>query len=716
MKGSYILVKHIALAGNPNSGKTTLFNLLTGSKQRVGNWPGVTVERKTGEYKKNREILIQDLPGIYSLSPYTPEEIVSRDYLINNQPNVVLNIVDATNLERNLYLTIQLLETGLPVVIALNMVDVLEKTDKIINTEKLSYATGVPVVSMSAIKNKGVDKAMQIAAKHQKNEELVSYDARLETALTEIIEILGNTVPTRTARWYAIKLFERDQAAYDALDLSNLQKKEIEDIISITEHIFKEDAESIVINERYNFINEIVQLASSDSKELRFNFSDKIDRIVTNRVLALPIFALVMWLVYFVSIQTVGAIGTDWVNDVLFGELVPGFANSALTTLKVAPWLNDLVVNGIIAGCGAVLGFVPQIAVLFICLGILEDTGYMSRVAFVMDRLFRRFGLSGKSFIPILIATGCGVPGVMASRTIESEKDRRITIMVTTFIPCSAKLPIIALIAGAFFPHSSWVAPSAYFIGIAAIIFSGIALKKFRLLAGEVSPFIMELPSYHMPKWSTVLRYSFDKSMSFIKRAGTIIFVMNVFIWFTSSYNFAFQSVDTDKSMLASFGKTLAPIFAPLGWGSWQGTVASITGLLAKETVVGTFGVLFSNYTEVSDNGTEIWQQMAAHFTPLAAYSLLVFNLLCAPCFAAIGAIHREMGDFKWTFLAVGYQCGLAYVVSFIIYQYGLAISTNHLSLATIIATILLGFAIYFVIRKPKQTEKPIVNLSYSKL
>lgn len=500
------------------------------------------------------------------------------------------------------------------------------------------------------------------------------------------------------------------------MNLSSIQKKEIEDIIAITENIFKDDAESIVINERYNLISEIVQLASSDSKELRFNFSDKIDRIVTNRVLALPIFALVMWLVYFVSIQTVGALGTDWVNDVLFGELVPGWANSALTSLNVAPWLNDLVINGIIAGCGAVLGFVPQIAVLFICLGILEDTGYMSRVAFVMDRLFRRFGLSGKSFIPILIATGCGVPGVMASRTIESEKDRRITIMVTTFIPCSAKLPIIALIAGAFFPHTTWVAPSAYFIGVAAIIFSGIALKKFRLLAGEVSPFIMELPSYHVPKWSTVLRYSFDKSMSFIKRAGTIIFVMNVFIWFTSSYNFSLQAVETEQSMLAGFGKTLAPIFAPLGWGSWQGTVASITGLLAKETVVGTFGVLFSNYSEVSENGSEVWRQMAAHFTPLAAYSLLVFNLLCAPCFAAIGAIHREMGDLKWTFLAVGYQCGLAYVVSFIIYQFGLAITTNHLSFATIIATILLGFAIYFVVRKPKQTEKPIVNLSYSKL
>ncbi|MCH4167917.1 MAG: ferrous iron transport protein B [Streptococcaceae bacterium] len=710
------MVKHIALAGNPNSGKTTLFNLLTGSKQRVGNWPGVTVERKTGEYKKDRKLLIQDLPGIYSLSPYTPEEIVSRDYLINDQPDVILDVVDATNLERNLYLTIQLLETGLPVVIALNMSDILEKTGKTINTEKLSYATGVPVVSMSAIKNKGVDKAMQTATKHQKNEELINYDARLETALAEIIDILGNTVPTKTARWYAIKLFERDQAALKSLNLSSLQKKEIEDIITITENIFKDDAESIVINERYNFISEIVQLASSDSKELRFNFSDKIDRIVTNRVLALPIFALIMWLVYFVSIQTVGALGTDWVNDVLFGELVPGWANGALTTLNVAPWLNDLVINGIIAGCGAVLGFVPQIAVLFICLGILEDTGYMSRVAFVMDRLFRRFGLSGKSFIPILIATGCGVPGVMASRTIESEKDRRITIMVTTFIPCSAKLPIIALIAGAFFPHTTWVAPSAYFIGVAAIIFSGIALKKFRLLAGEVSPFIMELPSYHMPKWSTVLRYSFDKSMSFIKRAGTIIFVMNVFIWFTSSYNFSLQAVETEQSMLAGFGKTLAPIFAPLGWGSWQGTVASITGLLAKETVVGTFGVLFSNYSEVSENGSEVWRQMAAHFTPLAAYSLLVFNLLCAPCFAAIGAIHREMGDLKWTFIAVGYQCGLAYVVSFIIYQFGLAITTNHLSFATIIATILLGFAIYFVIRKPKQTEKPIVNLSYSKL
>ncbi|MDR1568038.1 MAG: ferrous iron transport protein B [Streptococcaceae bacterium] len=710
------MLKYIALAGNPNSGKTTLFNLLTGSKQRVGNWPGVTVERKSGEYKKNKSIMIQDLPGIYSLSPYTPEEIVSRDYLIGNQPNCVLNVVDATNLERNLYLTIQLLEIGLPVVIALNMSDILEKTGKVINVDKLAYATGVPVVSMSALKNRGVEEALKKSIKHEDNEHLVHYDTRLETALTEIIDVLGNTVPERTAKWYAIKLFERDLEIHKQLNLSSLQNKEIEEIIAITEKIFREDAESIIVNERYNFIGEIVELASNDTKELRFNLSDKIDRIVTNRIFALPIFALVMWLVYFVSIQTVGAIGTDWVNDVLFGELVPNWANGFLNYLHVAPWLNDLVINGIIAGCGAVLGFVPQIAVLFVCLGILEDTGYMSRVAFVMDRLFRRFGMSGKSFIPILIATGCGVPGVMASRTIENEKDRKITIMVATFIPCSAKLPIIALIAGAFFPKTSWIAPSAYFIGMGAIILSGIALKKFRLFSGETSPFIMELPSYHMPKWSAVLRYSYDKSLSFIKRAGTIIFVMNILIWFTSSYNFSLQAVDASQSILASFGKVLAPIFKPLGWGSWQGTVASITGLLAKETVVGTFGVLFSNYKEVSENGTEIWRQMAGHFTPLAAYSLLVFNLLCAPCVAAIGAIHREMGSLKWTWIAVGYQCGLAYVASFIIYQYGLAITTNHVNLSTIIATIFLLLGIYLIVRKPKKREKPVVNLSYSKI
>jgi ferrous iron transport protein B len=714
-KGNKML-KYIALAGNPNSGKTTLFNLLTGSKQRVGNWPGVTVERKSGEYKKNKSIMIQDLPGIYSLSPYTPEEIVSRDYLIGNQPNCVLNVVDATNLERNLYLTIQLLEIGLPVVIALNMSDILEKTGKVINVDKLAYATGVPVVSMSALKNRGVEEALKKSIKHEDNEHLVHYDTRLETALTEIIDVLGNTVPERTAKWYAIKLFERDLEIHKQLNLSSLQNKEIEEIIAITEKIFREDAESIIVNERYNFIGEIVELASNDTKELRFNLSDKIDRIVTNRIFALPIFALVMWLVYFVSIQTVGAIGTDWVNDVLFGELVPNWANGFLNYLHVAPWLNDLVINGIIAGCGAVLGFVPQIAVLFVCLGILEDTGYMSRVAFVMDRLFRRFGMSGKSFIPILIATGCGVPGVMASRTIENEKDRKITIMVATFIPCSAKLPIIALIAGAFFPKTSWIAPSAYFIGMGAIILSGIALKKFRLFSGETSPFIMELPSYHMPKWSAVLRYSYDKSLSFIKRAGTIIFVMNILIWFTSSYNFSLQAVDASQSILASFGKVLAPIFKPLGWGSWQGTVASITGLLAKETVVGTFGVLFSNYKEVSENGTEIWRQMAGHFTPLAAYSLLVFNLLCAPCVAAIGAIHREMGSLKWTWIAVGYQCGLAYVASFIIYQYGLAITTNHVNLSTIIATIFLLLGIYLIVRKPKKREKPVVNLSYSKI
>lgn len=698
--------KHIALTGNPNSGKTTLFNLLTGSRQRVGNWPGVTVERKSGELKRDRTVIIQDLPGIYSLSPYTPEEIVSRDYLINERPDVVLNILDATNLERNLYLTIQLLEIGIPTVIALNMTDILEKTGKKINESKLSYITGVPVASISAINNNGVDAAITKAINHKKNESLIHYDARLETALSEIMSIIEDDVPEHLIKWYAIKLFERDQEIVKHIDLSMAQMREVEEIIEITENIFKEDSESIIINERYNFIGEIIEISSNDTKELRFNLSDKIDRVVTNRILALPVFALVMWLVYFISIQTVGALGTDWANDVLFGEFLPNLANEFFNSIHVEAWLIDLVINGIIAGCGAVLGFVPQIAVLFICLGILEDTGYMSRIAFVMDRIFRRFGLSGKSFIPILIATGCGVPGVMASRTIENENDRKITLMVTTFIPCSAKLPIIALIAGAFFPHSSWVAPSAYFIGIAAIVLSGIALKKFKIFTNEISPFIMELPSYHLPKWSTVLRYSFDKSMSFIKRAGTIIFVMNVFIWFTSSYNFSMQSVETEQSMLASFGKLFAPLFAPLGWGSWQGTVATITGLLAKETVVGTFGVLFSNFDEVSENGHEIWRQLSNHFSALAAYSFLVFNLICAPCFAAIGAIHREMGDIKWTLSAIGYQCGLAYVISFIIYQYGLAIGNQNFSIVTFIATLLLLALIYFVVRKPQQTNK----------
>lgn len=709
--------QHIALAGNPNSGKTTAFNALTGANQYVGNWPGVTVERKDGKLKKNKQITIQDLPGIYSLSPYTPEEKVARDYLLNDQPDALINIVDATNLERNLYLTTQLMETGIPIVIGLNMMDVLEKSGKKINCEKLSYGLGVDVLGISALKNRGLDELVTQAIKvtHTVASEYTypSYDDRLEVALNEIAEVMGDRVTERQARFYTIKLFERDPEVSANLELSFSQQKEIEEIIALTEKIFDDDSESIVINERYAFITRLTALCAIQKGEATRSISDKIDRIVTNRWLALPIFALVMWVVYYLSIQTVGKLGTDWINDELFGSVIPTATEQLLTNWHVAAWMQSLILDGIIAGVGSVLGFLPQLAVLFLCLGFLEDCGYMSRIAFVMDRLFRKFGLSGKSFIPMLIATGCGVPGVMASRTIENEKDRRMTIMVTTFMPCSAKLPIIALIAGAFFPNSSWVSPSAYFIGIAAIILSGIALKKTHLFSGDPAPFIMELPAYHLPKVRGVVRYSFERSKSFVKKAGTIIFVMSIFIWFTSTYTFGLHEADGDNSILASAGKLLAPIFAPLGWGTWQGTVATITGLVAKENVIGTFGILFGHLGEVSETGTEVWPALRAAFTPVAAYSFLVFNLLCAPCFAAIGAIRREMGDWKWTLGAIGYQCGLAYCVSFVIYQYGhVLFEHGTIGFGLVMATLIVGAMIYLLIRKPKHIKNSALTIA----
>ncbi|MDR3241756.1 MAG: ferrous iron transport protein B [Lactobacillaceae bacterium] len=695
----------IALAGNPNSGKTTVYNALTGANQYVGNWPGVTVERKSGPTKKNKNIILQDLPGIYSLSPYSPEEIIARDYILGNQANSILNIVDATNLERNLYLTTQLMETGLPIVIALNMMDALKKQGRSINLERLEYGMGAPVVGMSAIKNTGVNSALDVAVKiGQKTFEptFPTYDKRLEVALNEIIQLLDDRIAKHQKRWFALKIFERDEGVLSSITFEQSVRAEFEEITTITEKIFNEDAESIIVNERYNFIEKVISIAVNEGEGIKFTISDKIDSIVTNRILALPIFIFIMWLVYYISIQTIGTIATDWLNETLFGSVIPQNLGSLLNTWHVASWMHNLILDGIVAGCGAVLGFVPQIFVLFICLGILEDTGYMSRIAFVMDRFFRRFGLSGKSFIPMLIATGCGVPGVMASRTIESVKDRRITIMVTTFMPCSAKLPIIALIAGAFFPSDSWVAPSAYFIGIGAIILSGVALKKTKLLTGKVAPFIMELPSYHFPKWSNVFRYAGSRAMNFVRRAGTIIFVLNILIWFFSSYSFGLQTVDAEKSMLAGFGKVLAPVFAPLGWGHWRATVATLTGLVAKETVVGTFGVLYHTSGEISDNGHEVWGNLSTNFTALSAYSFLVFNLLCAPCFAAIGAIHREMGALKWTLIAIGYQCGLAYCVSMIIYQFGrLFLEGQTLGIETLIAIIVVIFLVYGIVRRP---------------
>lgn len=701
----------IALIGNPNSGKTSLFNLLTGTSQRVGNWPGVTVERKSGTVKKHSDWKVQDLPGIYSMSPYTPEEKVARDYLLSNHADSILNVVDATNLERNLYLTTQLIETGIPVTVALNMSDALKGQGKTINIDKLSYQLGVPVVSTSAVKNIGVEKAVKKAAHTTKETvdiiQYPTYSDKFEAAIKQIIDILGDIVPERSARFYAIKLFERDALVQNKVELSEFQKGEINEVIKITEEIFTEDSESIVINERYEFIERVAKMAQNQDSNFKMTISDKIDRVVTNRILALPIFAVVMFLVYYLSIQTVGTMWTDWVNDVLFGDLVPNWVQAGLDYLHVSGWLESLIIDGIVAGVGTVLGFLPQIFVLFICLGILEDIGYMSRIAFVMDRVFRRFGLSGKSFIPMLIATGCGVPAIMASRTIENERDRRITIMTATFMPCSAKLEIIALIAGAFFPDNPFVAPSTYFIGFLTIILSGIALKKTSFLGSYVSPFIMELPAYHMPKVWSVLRYAFGKAMSFVKRAGTIIFSLTVIIWFMSSYDFAFQAVDTEDSILAALGRAIAWIFQPLGFGDWKATVAAATGLAAKEAVVGTFGVLYNDSTT-----SGLYHALQLDYTSLAAYSFLTFNLLCAPCFAAMGAIKREMGDAKWTIGAIGFQTGLAYVVSLIIYQFGLVVFYGKgITFWTIVAVILLIAIIYFIVRKPRQVKEKVITL-----
>ncbi|MDT2833757.1 ferrous iron transport protein B [Vagococcus carniphilus] len=667
--------KHIALVGNPNSGKTSLFNELTGANQSVGNWPGVTVERKSGRLKEDSHVVLQDLPGIYSLSPYTPEEVVARDYLLQEHPHQLLNIVDGTNLERNLYLTTQLLETGIPMMVSVNMMDVVKKEGTIINCEKLSYGLGVPVYSISVVKKLGLKKIKEELS-HERGAITTSdnyplYDDRLEVALEEISQLINKYVPAHQLRWFSIKFFERDVKVLEMTTITNEIQKEIEEIIQMTEKIMGDDSESIIINERYDFIAQLVALSTIKSKDLHLTASDKIDRIVTNKWLSLPIFAGIMWAVYYLSIQTVGTMGTDWVNDVLFGEMIPNQVTHYLELWQIAPWLQSLILDGIIAGVGAVLGFLPQLIVLFLCLSILEDCGYMARIAFVMDRFFRKFGLSGKSFIPMLIATGCGVPGVMASRTIENEKDRRMTIMTTTFMPCSAKLPIIGLIAGAFFPKSSWVAPSAYFVGIGAIVLSGIILKKTKLFGGKAAPFIMEMPSYHLPRLKNSVRQTFDRSSAFVKKAGTIIFASSVIIWFLMAFNFKLEMVDADKSMLAFIGRSVAFIFAPLGWGNWQTTIATVTGLIAKENVVGTFGILYGHQELVSEVGQEYWPLLSASLTPLAGYSFLIFNLLCAPCFAAIGAIRREMNDWKWTTLAISYQCGLAYIVSFVIYQLG---------------------------------------------
>lgn len=702
--------KQIALVGNPNSGKTSTFNVLTGSNQSIGNWPGVTVERKSGLLKQNKNICIQDLPGIYSLSSYSPEEVVARDYLYTNNASGIINIIDTSNLERNLYLTLQLMEFGLPMILGLNMMDIVKKSGQKLNIDKLSYALGLPAVAMSALKKQGMKELTKACEKMIANPKIgntITYDDRLEAAFNEIATIIEGKVSKQHLRFVTIKLFERDELVNARLTLTPAEQKEIAEIIEITEKIFDDTAEAIIINERYEAISRITALCLVKHTSFELSFSDKIDRVVTNRFLALPIFAFVMWAVYYLSIQTVGTMGTDWINDVLFGQWVPDLTTKILESWQVAPWMQGLIVDGIIAGVGAVLGFLPQLLVLFFCLAILEDCGYMARIAFVMDRMLRRFGLSGKSFIPILVSTGCGVPGVMATRTIESEKDRRLTIMVTTFMPCSAKLPIIGLVAGAFFPHHSWVAPSAYFVSIISIILSAISLKKTKLFSGEATPFIMELPPYHFPQMKNVFLQMMQRGHSFVKKAGTIIFATSVLIWFTMNFNFRLQMVAANQSILASFGHLLAPLFIPLGWGNWQGAVASMTGLIAKENVINTFGILYKNASEVSETGKEFWQAMHLDFTAVSAYAFLTFNLLCAPCFAAIGAIHREMASVKWTWLAILYQCGFAYVISMMIYQFGhLFFEGGSLNVWTCLSLMAAAYFVYLLIFKSTYQNK----------
>ena len=696
---------NIALAGNPNCGKTTMFNDLTGSSQYVGNWPGVTVEKKEGLLKGYKDVNIIDLPGIYSLSPYTLEEVVTRDYIINERPDVILNLVDASNIERNLYLTTQLLEMGIPVVIAMNMMDIVKKRGDIINISELSKVLGCEIVETSALKGQETMEAAKAALKAVEQEikpVKKVFQQNIEKALQNITSIIKDTTNKQQLRWFSIKIFERDEKILNRFQFSNDIIEKLESIISECENSLDDDSESIITNERYEYINSFIKKFVIRKNTNNMTISDKIDRFVTNRLFALPFFAVVMWLVYYISVSTVGTIATDWTNDILVGEIIQKNVATFLENIGTVEWLQGLIVDGIIGGVGAVIGFLPQMLVLFFFLSILEDCGYMARIAFIMDRIFRKFGLSGKSFIPMLIGTGCGVPGVMASRTIKNEKDRKMTIMTTTFIPCGAKLPIIALIAGALFSESHWVAPSAYFIGIGAIIFSGILLKKTALFAGEPAPFVMELPPYHIPSVKSVFIHMWDRGKSFIKKAGTIIFVACGVIWFLQSFNWSLQMVDASESILASIGNLIAPLFKPLGWGNWKAAVATITGLVAKENVVGTFGVLYG-IGEVTEDGAEIWTNLQGTFTQVSAYSFLTFNLLCAPCFAAIGAIKREMGNWKWTLIAVGYQTGLAYIVSLLINVLGNTLLYGASPIPAIICIVAIIIVISIICIKSKK-------------
>lgn len=708
----------IALAGNPNCGKTTLFNSLTGSNQFVGNWPGVTVEKKEGKLKGDKDVSIIDLPGIYSLSPYTLEEVVTRNYLIKERPNVILNIIDGTNLERNLYLTTQLMELGIPVVVAVNMMDIIEKNGDKLNTKNLSKELGCTVVEISALKGTGVmeaaNKAVEVAKSGVLQIPKHKFAGCVEHALAHIEEAVIHNLPEEQQRWYAIKIFERDEKVIEQLKIAEKIATHVEEDIKRCEDEMDDDAESIITNERYVYISSIIEDCFVRRNKGGHTVSDKIDEIVTNRWLALPIFAVVMFIVYYVSVTTVGSILTDWTNDTLFGEWIIPAVQNGLDAISCAPWLSGLIVDGIISGVGAVLGFVPQMLVLFAFLALLESCGYMARIAFIMDRIFRKFGLSGKSFIPMLIGTGCGVPGIMASRTIENDRDRKMTIITTTFIPCSAKLPIIALIAGALFNGASWVAPSAYFIGVVAIICSGIILKKTKIFVGEPAPFVIELPAYHMPTVSNILRSMWERGSSFIKKAGTVILLSTIFIWFSENFGFAdggFGMVDNmNDSILAAIGGILAPLFKPLGWGDWKATVSAITGLIAKENVVGTFGILYG-FGEVAENGSEIWGSLAGSMTALAAYSFLIFNLLCAPCFAAMGAIKREMNNAKWFWFAIGYQTLLAYCASLCVYQIGMLFTDGIFGIGTVAAIIIIAIFLYLFFRPYKESENLTVNL-----
>ena len=700
----------IALAGNPNCGKTTLFNALTGSNQYVGNWPGVTVEKKEGRLKGSKEVIIQDLPGIYSLSPYTLEEVVARSYLVGEKPDAILNIIDGTNIERNLYLTTQLIELGLPVVIAVNMIDLVRKNGDRIDLKKLGEALGCEALELSALKGEGSEQAAQAAvaaARAQRTGELPHvFTGSVEHALAHIEESIEGKVDPRFLRWYAVKLFERDEKVQAELGLDPAVLAHIDAHISDCEKELDDDAESIITNQRYAYINKVVEKSvKKKSQPGHLTTSDKIDRIVTDRILALPLFAIIMWAVYTIAMGTFGSFLTDWTNDVFVGELVQGNVSAWMEAAGCADWLTGLVVDGIIGGVGAVIGFVPQMLVLFLMLSILEDIGYMARVAFIMDRIFRRFGLSGKSFIPMLISSGCGVPGIMASRTIENERDRRMTIMTTTFIPCGAKMPIIGLIAGALFGGSGLVAVSAYFVGVAAVVVSGILLKKTRPFSGDPAPFVMELPAYHVPAWNNVLRATWERGWSFIKRAGTVIVASSIILWFLQGFGFengAFCMVeDQDNSILAVIASAVCFVFAPLGFGNWKATVATVTGLIAKENVVSTFAVLYHFGGELAENGDEIWSLVAADFTQLSAYSFMLFNLLCAPCFAAMGAIKREMNSPKWTMAAIGYMCGFAYLVSLIVYQLGgLVLGEVPFGFGTVLGAAALVLLGYLLLRK----------------